>query len=316
MNKHCAAATALALAFLSACGGGGGSSPTISSTTVSATASATAAATATAGTTATSTPIDPTRIPSGDGKISSSTPAVGYVYSCSTTFGGVGGATVAGPWINADGTWNATTKLAVQGSVLWPAAAFSVNVASATRTITTNDLPDHATGTFPIATSDPAYAYDQNPGSIGTNTLTYSVPQTPAVNATPTCLGQGPIGIMLTGAALFNALDGEGRDAVEHELQDSCHGHPAGTLYHYHDVTTCIADPGTGHSNLLGYARDGFGIYGNRGENGQALTNADLDACHGHTHAILWDGVTVTMYHYHATKEYPYTVGCYRGTPH
>ena len=46
-------------------------------------------------------------------------------------------------------------------------------------------------------------------------------------------------------------------------------------LYHYHDVTTCIADPGTGHSTLLGYARDGFGIYGNRGETGAALTNAD-----------------------------------------
>ena len=63
-------------------------------------------------------------------------------------------------------------------------------------------------------------------------------------------------------------------------------------------------------------ATDGFGIYGNRGETGAALMNADLDACHGHTHAILWDGVMVMMYHYHATKEYPYTLGCYRGTPH
>jgi hypothetical protein len=264
---------------------------------------------------ATRPPIDMTRLPSGDGKISSSAPAAGYIFSCATRFGG-GGASAAGPWINRDGTWNATTKIAVEGSVAWPDAAHSVTVANAMRTITTNGLPNHNTGTFPIATSDPAYAYDRNPGSIRARSLAYSVPQMPAVNAEPACLGLGPIGIMLTGPALFNALDAQGHDAVEHESQDRCHGHPAGPLYHYHDVTTCVADPGAGHSALLGYARDGFGIYGNRGESGAALTNADLDACHGHTHAILWDGVMVVMYHYHATKEYPYTLGCYRGAPH
>jgi hypothetical protein len=258
--------------------------------------------------------IDPTQISSGDGKVSTNVPAVGYVLSCTATFNG-GGASVSGPWINSNGTWNATTKLAVQGSVAWPAAAYSINVAGAKRTISTNDLPNHTTGTFPIAVTDPAHAYDRNPGSIAQNALTYSVPRMPVVNAAPSCLGLGAIGIMLTGAALFNALDAQGRDAVEHESQDNCHGHPAGSLYHYHDATTCIADPGAGHSALLGYARDGFGIYGNRGENGVALTNADLDVCHGHTHAVLWDGMMVTMYHYHATREYPYTLGCYRGSP-
>jgi hypothetical protein len=264
---------------------------------------------------AASAPIDPTRLPSGDGKISTTAPAVGYVFSCTSNFNG-GGAQVAGPWISANGTWNSTKKLAVEGSVPWPSAAFAINIASATRTISTNDLPNHNTGTFPIAQSDPAFAFDRNPGSIRARPLTFIVLQIPAVNATPACLGLGPIGIVLTGAALFNALDAQGHDAVEHELQDSCHGHPAGPLYHYHDLTSCIPDPGSGHSALLGYARDGFGIYGNRGENGEPLTDADLDACHGHTHAIMWDGVLVTMYHYHATKEYPYTLGCYRGTLH
>ena len=65
----------------------------------------------------------------------------------------------------------------------------------------------------------------------------------------------------------------------------------------------------------MGYAFDGFGVYGHYGENGEILTNADLDACHGHTHMIEWDGQRVEMYHYHATYEYPYTIGCYRGTP-
>ena len=57
----------------------------------------------------------------------------------------------------------------------------------------------------------------------------------------------------------------------------------------------------------------GFGIFGQFGEGGKRLANADLDACHGHTHAIPWDGQTQTLYHYHMTREYPYSVGCFHG---
>ena len=84
--------------------------------------------------------------------------------------------------------------------------------------------------------------------------------------------------------------------------------------YHYHSLTPCIEDESEGHSDLVGYAMDGFGIYGPRGEDGETLTNADLDECHGHTHEIEWDGEALDMYHYHATWEYPYTLGCYVGT--
>lgn len=51
------------------------------------------------------------------------------------------------------------------------------------------------------------------------------------------------------------------------------------------------------------------------GEAGNELTNAALDVCHGHTHVIEWDGKATMLYHYHATREYPYTLGCYAGTP-
>ena len=37
------------------------------------------------------------------------------------------------------------------------------------------------------------------------------------------------------------------------------------------------------------------------------MTNDDLDVCHGHEHDELG-------YHYHATMEYPYTIGCFTGT--
>jgi hypothetical protein len=105
-----------------------------------------------------------------------------------------------------------------------------------------------------------------------------------------------------------------GRDAVAWESQDHCEGHPNVAGYHYHSVSPCIADEGAGHSDLVGFALDGYPIYGHRGEGGQALTNDDLDECHGHTHEVELDGELVETYHYHATWEFPYVVGCFHGT--
>ena len=65
----------------------------------------------------------------------------------------------------------------------------------------------------------------------------------------------------------------------------------------------------------MGYALDGFGIYGNLSTGGVPMTNATLDACHGHTHAVMFHGTMQVIYHYHATTEFPYTLGCYKGTP-
>lgn len=257
--------------------------------------------------------VDLTRLPIGTAI--THTPSVGAVDSCQTTFGG-GGASGTGPWLNGDGTFDLTAKPHVDGQVDW-VSSLSILFGStgATRIITSNDLPDHPTGTFPIAATDDAYQYDRNPNTIRAQSLRLPVPTRPGLAATPACLGMGSIGIMLSGAAVFNALDAAGRDAVAYEIPDACGGHPqqAGA-YHYHAVSSCQDDPADGeHSPLLGYARDGFGIYGHHGEDGETLTNADLDACHGHAHAIEWDGVTRVMYHYHATWEYPYTIGCLRG---
>ena len=256
--------------------------------------------------------VDLTRLQVGDGKYSTS-PQAGYVFSCQTQFTG-GGATGTGNWMNGDGTWDATKKAVVDGSVTWP-HSFTISVQGDQRVFTGNNLPDHPTGVFPISSSDDAYAVDRNPNSIREQSVTLTLPATPAVAAQPSCVG-GEVGIMLSGVVIFNAFDAEGRDAGAHEVQDACDGHPqASGFYHYHTLSDCLEDSATGHSELMGYAFDGFGIYGYYGEDGKELTNADLDACHGHAHAVEWDGQVVEMYHYHATQEFPYTVGCFMGTP-
>jgi hypothetical protein len=252
--------------------------------------------------------VDPTRLPLGDGKHSTSAQK-GYVYSCQTSFSG-GGAFALGPWIQGT-TWDMTKKLTVDGSVSWPTAAFTLTTSGSNRVFSGNGLPkSHMTGTFPISASDDAYQYDRNPNSIKTQTLTITLPKDPSPAASVSCVG-GEVGISVSGTPIFNAFDAGGRDAVANEVQDSCDGHPQSSgLYHYHGGSDCVA---TGDSELFGYAFDGFGIFSNL-EDGRSLTNDDLDECHGHSHEIVWDGAKKTMYHYHLTKEFPYTVGCFKGT--
>lgn len=70
----------------------------------------------------------------------------------------------------------------------------------------------------------------------------------------------------------------------------------------------------TNVEGIAGYALDGFAIFGNY-EEGAPVTSRALDACHGHIHAIVWNGVFTSMYHYHVTTDSPYALGCFRGNP-
>jgi hypothetical protein len=62
------------------------------------------------------------------------------------------------------------------------------------------------------------------------------------------------VGILLSGVTLVNALN-DGCDAVAHEMQDTCHGHPQPTsLYHHHSLANCLKNKpgGDGNSPLVG----------------------------------------------------------------
>jgi hypothetical protein len=267
--------------------------------------------------TSTTTPpkdtINLAKLPLGDGKVST-TPKVGYVDSCTTNFKG-GGARHAGSWIKGD-TWDADAKPTVQGSVYWSSAKMSITLSGSTRTISGNGLPIKLpTGIFPIQANTTAYQYDTNPNHIQSQQVFYQLSANPAFASTPSCVPMGVIGYLTDGVALFNALDAAGRDAAAHEIQDKCDGHPQSAgIYHYHSMSVCIKAEDE-NSTLVGYAMDGYGIFSDRDANGKQYTTADLDACHGITSEIMWNGKKVNMYHYVLTHDYPYTISCFRGTP-
>ncbi|MGA8863509.1 MAG: YHYH protein [Gallionella sp.] len=256
--------------------------------------------------------LDAKALPLGDGKISEE-PMSDYLYACMSSFRG-GGARHAGDWIHGS-TWDDTQKIHVQGDVAWADATILIRLDGDRRLITSNALPDdHTTGIFPVQRDDPAFRIDRNPNTITAQTISLALPRMPVMAAQASCVPMGMIGIALDGVPFFSALDDAGRDAVAHEVQDDCNGHPQQRgEYHYHGPSPCMKAM-TDNNKLIGYALDGFGIYSMYDEHGKELTNRDLDACHGRVSRILWDGKAIEMYHYVLTREYPYTVGCFRGT--
>lgn len=185
---------------------------------------------------------------------------------------------------------------------------------------------------------------------------------------------RGAIAFAVNGVAIYGPEDGPGGDAVagqegayeedrQHVWLGLCHGHSGpGGEYHYHADANCIhwhpqgeqtwlnysmesSRTVTEHSPIIGFALDGYPIYGFVGwdENGEAseMTSSyrlkdgetgyngiddyeyvaelgELDSCNGHYGATPdWpEGI----YHYHSTWEngeggigFPYFINCYRG---
>jgi YHYH protein len=275
--------------------------------------------------------LDPTTLTTAPGGTSFIMPAKNTLFLCPTS--GLKPTLTASstPWVS--GTTIDISKMEfVEGSVTWK-SQFSTTITSAGRNFVGNGLPNHPTGVYPVQQGTPAYTYYSalpamgyaNAAAIpiGPYDLDVTVPQNPEPNAQPSCIQWIPIGVVTQTGAVWHAevafdqsLDLH--DPVSALPPDECWGHPYNTQYHYHAYSwKCFPNKGEAgqHSPLYGYAIDGFGVFGPLGVDGVPVTNDELDECHGHTHEIEWDGVMQSMYHYHLNNEYPYSIGCYRGTP-
>jgi hypothetical protein len=185
--------------------------------------------------------------------------------------------------------------------------------------IHTHDLPNHPTGKFP----EPGFGRGSNPNYITEKNSTYYLPIDPVVNPrhifTTTdnsnhALNMGPIGIAVNGVVFFNPFDANSQDASN--MMDRCCGHPApdGT-YHYHKYPVCVnspwADEGKTHSPLIGFAFDGFPIYGPyESENVMAKDLAGDNVLNNFN--IHYD--KDRGWHYHVTPgNFPYIIGGYWG---
>ena len=135
------------------------------------------------------------------------------------------------------------------------------------------------------------------------------------------------IGAHLNGVQLKGPAEANGFNVDTSLIPLNCGGHVTppvgpGPVYHYHKAADCvnISSPGT-HAPLIGYANDGFGIYGFGAFNGDPI----LDECHGNFGPVpgpeCLHGTEPTCkvaYKYHASPVFnlpgqphkPYYMGC------
>lgn len=187
-------------------------------------------------------------------------------------------------------SWGDNTTIAIDGS---------------SYRITSDGLPNHerqAQYALPdagvmVPTADTATAGDD---PTVAQSYDFTIPVEPTKAATPTSTSLGTIGIMISGAALFNPYEGDAstvatasnftvKNAAGEDIAflDTCNGHPTPMgQYHYHAIPVCITsvvDGATGPSHIIGIAFDGYTIYGNRDIDGNLITADQLDDCNGIT---------------------------------
>ena len=192
--------------------------------------------------------------------------------------------------------------------------------------IKTKDLPDHPSPYYPSTnslyqpysgTTFGGLNFIKNPNSIMEQSGTFKIPVNPKVASNHVATPLGPIGIALNGVPFFNQYAGPNNQELKGEMAtfDQYYGHPQQSgIYHYHVEPLYLTTVKSTRSGLMGFLLDGFPVYGPLEESGLAVSNADLDVYHGHTHATIDypDGI----YHYHFTTEAPYLNGNgFYGTP-
>lgn len=132
----------------------------------------------------------------------------------------------------------------------------------------TRNLPNHPTAKFPDTGGL------RNPNSIQELDHTYYIPLEPKRNPKAIAMDKtnsnralpgGPVAFAINGVAFYNPFDAEGMEAVN--IMDRCCGHPSpDNRYHYHKYPVCVKTPfvdfGQEHSPVIGFALDGFPIYG------------------------------------------------------
>lgn len=190
--------------------------------------------------------------------------------------------------------------------------------------IKTSGAPDHKSAYYPTThslyeafsgTTFNGVNFSKNPNSINSFNFTFKIPLEPKEAATHRPTPLGPIGVSLNGVPFFNQYAGPSQPLTNEITSfDQQWGHPApGGMYHYHVEPRYLTQVKASRSALLGFLLDGFPVYGPE-ENGTAVTNALLDAYHGHRHPTAdYPG---GIYHYHITGSDPYINGSgFYGSP-
>ncbi|CAK4204888.1 unnamed protein product [Aphanomyces euteiches] len=194
------------------------------------------------------------------------------------------------------------TPLNREGGSVW-FNDVSVSTTSSTLIITSTGVPT-VFGPFP----NPL-----NPNTVKPQNYQFRIPRSPTKATTPIALPLGIVGVMLDGVPFYNTLNADGNSLLDvrvpnHLTLDKCNGYvDASGAYRYYGPPDCLLDQlkevAGQPSPLIGYALDGYPVFGRFDETGNKPT---LDRCNGR---VNLNG----KYQYHVSDTSPYTIGCFSG---
>lgn len=183
------------------------------------------------------------------------------------------------------------------------------------------------TDSHAIIQSDTYPDHEKMTGIIGTNEQVpvpgdYAAPilLVPTLGTTP-LTRDAALGVAVNGVPIYDYTGGgemSVADLAHHQAQhdtlqthqlDVCGGHAGrGDDYHYHAKPTCMIDQmaNAGDSAIIGWAFDGFPIYGDNNPDGSVIAAGELDVCNGQADGTFG-------YRYHTSEEAPYIVQCLMG---
>ena len=137
--------------------------------------------------------------------------------------------------------------------------------------------------TFKFSENNGGASGGNNPNRIVVATETFRIPLNPVNNATATDTALGTVGVAVNGIPIYNPFEDANQTAATGRIFSGCCGHPQLTgVYHYHKYPTCLRFlkgdtwqsekekcdeidallTAGGHSPLIGFALDGWPVYG------------------------------------------------------
>lgn len=190
--------------------------------------------------------------------------------------------------------------------------AVTIECTSDTAILKSNTYPDHPMMTGIVASNEqtavPAANYDS------------PIPMQPTLGSTPQTR-DAALGVAVNGVPIYDYTGGgemsiddlshhqEKHDTILTQQLDSCGGHAGrGDDYHYHTKPTCMIEqmPNAGPAAIIGWAFDGFPIYGDLNPDGSDIALDALDVCNGQADETFG-------YRYHTSASAPYIIQCLMG---
>ncbi|MCB0930812.1 MAG: YHYH protein [Mycobacterium sp.] len=194
------------------------------------------------------------------------------------------------------------TTTAIESAAWNPAVSITFSPGEAH--LETNDIPNHPRDEYYAVPDDGVIVPTASSAHVAKDPTReqawrFTIPTNPQYSTNVTSAPLGSIGVMISGAVLFNPYEGDANtvamasnftitdaSGITASFVDACAGHPTPLegAYHYHGLPNCVAsevDSPTGPSHIIGFALDGFPIYGARDIDGSPVPVEFLDQCNG-----------------------------------